>query len=49
MTLKGNAKFEEKLTFGLKNGMRNMTHEEYFTKALESVKIGALMGSFSPK
>ena len=34
MTLKGNAKFEEKLTCGL----------EIFTRALESLKIGTLMG-----
>ena len=42
-TLKRYTNFEEKLTCGLKKELRN------FTKALESVKIGALMGSFCPK
>ena len=38
MTLKGDAKFEEKLACGLENRMRN--------RALESLKIRALMGYF---
>ena len=46
MTLKGDAKFEEKLTCGVENDMRNMAN---FTGALESLKIGAFMGSFTPK
>ena len=46
MTLKSYANFEEKLTFGLKK-----TREiwQIFTRALEIVKIGTLMGSFCPK
>ena len=39
MTLNGDAKFEEKLTCGLENDMRNMA----------SLKIGILMGSFNSK
>ena len=35
MTLKSDAKFEEKLTCGLENDMRNMA---IFTRALESFK-----------
>ena len=46
MTLKSYAKFEKKLTGGLGNDMRNLT---IFTRTLESVKIGNLMGSFCPK
>ena len=46
MTLKNDSKFEEKLTCGLKNDMRNL---ENFTRALKSVKIGILMGFFHPK
>ena len=45
MTLKGNAEFEEKLTCGLKND-RNM---QIFTREIESLKIGILMGSINPK
>ena len=45
MTLKGDAKFEEKLTSGLEND-RNM---QIFTRAIESLKIGILMGSIYPK
>ena len=41
MTLKSNAKFEEKLTFDLENNMRNL--------AIESVKVRILMGSSCPK
>ena len=42
MTLKSDVKFEEKLTFGLENGMRNKAN-------FESLKIGTLMGSFNLK
>ena len=42
MTLKGDAKFEEKLTCGLENGMRNMAN-------FHQSKIGILMGSFNSK
>ena len=45
MTLKSDAKFEGKLTSGLKKDMRIW---QIFTRALESVKIGTLMGSFCP-
>ena len=41
MTLKSDAKFDEKLTCRLE-----MTG--IFTRALESVKIGTLMGSLCP-
>ena len=44
MTLKCDVKLEEKLTCGLKNNMRNLEH--FFTRALESLKIGILMASF---
>ena len=46
MTLKSDTKFEEKLTCGLENDMRNM---EIFTRAIESLKNGILMESFNPK
>ena len=46
MTLKSDAKLEEKRTRGLENDMRNF---EYFHRALESVQIRTLMGSFCPK
>ena len=46
MTLKGDAKFEGKLTSGLKKDMRIW---KIFTRALESVKIGTLIRSFCPK
>ena len=42
MTLKSDAKFEEKLTCCLENDMN------IFNRVLESVKIGTLMGSFCP-
>ena len=46
LKLKSDAKFEEKLTCGLK-----MTWgiSEIFTRALQSVKIETLMGPFRPK
>ena len=47
MTLKNNAKFEEKMTCGFKNGMRKVA--SCFTRALEILKIGTLMGSFCSK
>ena len=40
MTLKGDAKFEGKLTSGLKKDMRIC---QIFTRALEIVKIGTLI------
>ena len=43
MTLESDAKFEEKLTCGLENNMKNLA------RALESLKIGTLMGFFCPK
>ena len=46
MTLKSDTKFEGKVTSGLKKDMRIW---QIFTRALESVKIGTLMGSFWPK
>ena len=46
MTLNSDANFEEKLTCGLENNMRNM---QIFTRGLESLKIGTLMGSFYAK
>ena len=47
MTLKSDAKFEEKLTCGLKNEMRNLAN--FHQSTCESVKIGTLMGFFCPK
>ena len=47
MTLKDGAKFEEKLTCGLENDMRNLVNfDQSFQLSLE---IGILMGSFNPK
>ena len=46
MTLKCHAKFEEKLTCGLENDMRNLAN---FYQNLGRVKIRTLMGSFCPK
>ena len=43
MTLKSDAKFEEKLTLGSKNEMRNLMN---FDPTLESLKIYTLKGSF---
>ena len=47
MTLNIDATFEGKLTFGLKNDMRNLAN--FHQKMFESLKIGTLMGSFYPK
>ena len=41
MTLESDAKFEEKLTSRVENNMR-----QTFTRVLESLKIGTLMGFF---
>ena len=41
MTLTSHAKFEEKLTCALENDMRNLA---IFTRTLESIKIGTLVG-----
>ena len=49
MTLKSHAKFEEKLTFGLENDMRNLVNFYQNNFTLETVKSGTLMGSFCPK
>ena len=46
MTIKVDTKFEEKLTSGLENNMRNLPK---FNRALESLKIETLVGSFYPK
>ena len=46
MTLDNDAKFEEKLFFGLKSNMRNL---EIFTRVHVSLKMGTLMEFFSPK
>ena len=43
MTLRSYGNFEEKLTSGLKQDMKI---SQIFTRALESVKIGTLMGPF---
>ena len=47
MTLECDAKFEEKLTCGLENDMRNLAN--FHQSMFESLKIGTLMGSFYPK
>ena len=47
MTLQSDAKFEEKLTFGLENNVKNLANFHQRTKA--SRKIGNLMGFFCPK
>ena len=46
MTLESDAKFEEKLTCGLENNMRNLAN---FHQSTESLKIRTLMGFFCPK
>ena len=47
MTLKCEEKFDEKLTCGLENDMRNLAN--VYQNMFESLKIGTLMGSFYPK
>ena len=46
MTLKNDAKFEEKLTCGLENDMRNMAS---FHQSTGKSQNWDLMGSFNPK
>ena len=46
MTLDSDAKFEEKLFFGLKSNMRNL---ETFIRVLVSLKMETVMEFFSPK
>ena len=46
MTLKSDAKFEEKLTFGLENKIKNLAN---FHQSTCKSKIGILMGFFCPK
>ena len=47
MTLECEEKFDEKLTCGLENDMRNLAN--VYQNMFESLKIGTLMGSFYPK
>ena len=44
MTLKSHSKFEEKLTCGFENNLRNLAN--FHQNAFESLKIMTLMGSF---
>ena len=46
MTLKGDAKIEEKPTYGLENDMRNLPN---FHQSNLSLKIGIMMASFNSK
>ena len=46
MTLKGAAKFKQKLSCGMKNDIRNLVN---FMRAVESPKIDTLIGSVCPK
>ena len=46
MTLKSDAKFEEKLTFGLGNNIKNLVN---FHQSTLTPKMGTLMGFFCPK
>ena len=48
MALKSDAKFEEKLTCGLENNMRNLANFHQSTWKLK-LKIGTFMGYFYPK
>ena len=47
MALKSDAKFEEKLTRGLRNDMRNLTN--FHQSALKNLKIRTFIRSFYPK
>ena len=51
MTQKGDAKFKEKLTCGLKNDIWNLVIGIWliFMRAAESLKLYTSMGSFCPK
>ena len=46
MTLESDAKFEEKLTFGLGNNIKNLAN---FHQSTLTLKMGTLMGFFCPK
>ena len=46
MTLESDAKFEEKLNCGLKNGMINFAK---FQQSIRSLKIATFIGSIYPK
>ena len=46
MTIEYDGKFEEKLTFGLENDLRNSAN---FHKSTEILKIVTFIGSFSAK
>ena len=46
MRLESDAKFEEKLTCGLENDMRNMAN---FHQSTLKSQFATLMGSFDPK
>ena len=48
MTLESDAKFEEKLTFGLESNMRNLANFHQSTWKL-GLKIGTFMGYIYPK
>ena len=45
MTLESDAKFEEKLTCGLENDIKNLE----ISRALKSLKIGTFIWFFYPK
>ena len=47
MTLESDAKFEEKVTCGLENDMRNLGN--FHQSTFESLNIGNFIGSFYPK
>ena len=48
MTLESDAKFEEKLTCGLENNMRNLANFQQSTWKL-GLKTGTFVGYFYPK
>ena len=45
MTLKGDAKFEEKLTLGSKNGMRNLVNFDASSGKSENLQFDVLLWS----
>ena len=53
MTMKNNIKFEKELTYQFKTDMKNLANfnpsTEIFIRAIETLKIETLMGSFYPK